>query len=141
MQNELLGIDDINKALFSVLLSEEKVLRDGYEEGFRRGVCEGRSEGFHLGYHRGCELGYEIGFYKGFVQMIKHSIEKDCNKYPDRVTEAVAKLIKLIDEFPLNNVEDSDLITLRDEIRGRYKRLCSMLKIDVFLPVADNLAF
>lgn len=142
MAEELFSIkDDINGAFDSIALCEDEVVNRSYLEGKMLGIREGEIEGFHLGYHRGCELGYEIGYYKGFIKVIHYLLKNKDSRCSDKVIKAVEKLQNLVECFPVKNVEGSDLIKLRDEIRVRYKRICSLLKIEISLPFVDKLAY
>ncbi|XP_075228953.1 uncharacterized protein LOC142328796 [Lycorma delicatula] len=134
-------VDDINFVFDDIVLSENNVLQQSFEEGYQNGLKEGQLEGFHLGYHRGCELGYEIGYYKGFIRVSSSLLKKSGFQPSEKVTDALLKFKELVDKFPKHNANDSDIISMRDEIRVRYKRICSLLKIDNSLPVSDKLTY
>lgn len=130
---------DINEVFDNIVLSEQKISDQGFDEGFKKGTVEGQCEGFHLGFHRGAEIGSEIGYYKGVVEALLKTCSVDLT--PHKHLEALNRVNKLIDLFPIDNNETSDIVVLRDNIRSQYKRLCSLLKIDPSLPENNELSF
>ncbi|CAD7088120.1 unnamed protein product [Hermetia illucens] len=52
---------DINDVFDEILLTEESLTKQGYNEGYERGLAEGNIEGYQLGYGKGYELGKEFG--------------------------------------------------------------------------------
>ena len=61
---------DINDAFDTIILSENRLVEQGYEEGFVAGSREGEEEGYRLGAQKGSEIGQEVGFYIGFTEGI-----------------------------------------------------------------------
>ncbi|KAG8310770.1 hypothetical protein J6590_057439 [Homalodisca vitripennis] len=129
---------DINDAFDCIAFSEEHFTTSGFNDGFERGKQIGNFEGYHLGYHRGAELGAEIGFYKGFIEALLKTAGNEVLSHHCTVIE---KLASLIGTFPSCNDEKTDIITLRNQIRSTYKRLCSLLKISSDLPGNSHLEF
>lgn len=127
--------DDINDVFESIAFSEQKVSDSAFEEGFVKGVSEGEVEGYHLGYHRGAEVGAEIGYYSGCIDALckVDSLGKHNNP---KCIELMHKIKNLINSFPRHNADNVDIIFLRDNIRAQFKRLCSLLKVD--LSVREN---
>lgn len=121
--------DDINDVFESIAFSEQKISDSAFEEGFIKGVSEGEVEGYHLGYHRGAEIGAEIGYYKGCIDVL--SRVDDNEKHNPKCSELLHKIKNLIDMFPKQNVDDVDIIVCRDNIRAQFKRLCSLLKVEL----------
>lgn len=130
---------DINDAFDDILLSEERLNQQGYEEGFIQGKKEGNPEGYHLGYHRGAELGAELGYYLGVV---KYYVALEGEQKPsEKINNNLQQLITLIEEFPKTNDENYDILAQADVIRARYRKTCSLLKIDSKFPDSGKISF
>lgn len=129
---------DINDVFDSIAFSEEKIASTGFKEGFKKGLTDGELEGYHLGYHRGAELGSEIGFYKGFLVAFNSTADEEMRS---RHKTTIEKLSGLIDSFPKANDDTFDIVSVRDNIRSTYKKLCSILKIEPEIPDNSNLSF
>lgn len=125
---------DINDVFDNIVLCEESLSREGYEEGYRVGSLNGEREGYHLGYHRGAEVGSLVGYYRGFVRVLSKESES-------KVRNNVLKLKALLDEFPSDNNEDADIVALLDSLKGLYKIICTQLKISPLLPDVKRLTF
>lgn len=123
--------DDINDVFESIAFSEQKISDSAFEEGFVKGVSEGEVEGYHLGYHRGAEIGAEIGYYNGCIDALYRVDSHE--KHNPKCIELMHKIKNLINKFPKHNADDVDIIFLRDSIRAQFKRLCSLLKIELSL--------
>lgn len=142
MSDKTVSIDfdslDVNDAFDSLTLAEEHLSSNGFKEGFEKGKIIGEVEGYHLGYHRGAELGAEIGFYKGFLQAFINTADSKILSSHNNIVE---KFNRLITSFPRSNDETVDIVLMRDQIRSLYKRLCSLLKTDCYIPEDSKLSF
>jgi hypothetical protein len=132
---------DINDIFHSIALSEERLLKQGFQEGFMKGSLEGEVEGFHLGYHRGAEIGAEIGYYEGVVETLLVISDKGKHDLPDKVVNALRNVLELIKQFPTSNAEDVDIIAACDNVRAKYKKACALLKMDGTFPELSKLSF
>lgn len=94
-------------------------------------------EAYHLGYHRGAEIGAELGYYCGFLERF---IEED-NLPSDKAKIAVKNVIELIEGFPKENADNVDILNLLEQIRGRFKKACALLKVNAVYSEKDNLSF
>lgn len=114
---------DVNDAFESVFLAENLAEKKSYEEGLAIGKKQW-FEAFHLGYHKGSQIASELGYFYGVAIF--------CQKNPtsEKVSDLCAKLLEEIDEFPKENVENRDIVGELEKIRFRFKRLCSLAKID-----------
>ncbi|KAJ8985703.1 hypothetical protein NQ317_014352 [Molorchus minor] len=130
---------DINEVFDDILLSEEKLIAESYQEGLKIGIAKGNPEGYHLGYHRGAELGAEIGFYTGVVESYLEHLKG--SNTPEKVLKSLRDLKEILDAFPKYNAEDVDIIEKANEIRAKYKKICAQLKVDAAYPENDNLSF
>ncbi|KAF5273059.1 hypothetical protein FQR65_LT04801 [Abscondita terminalis] len=133
---------DINDIFDDILLSEECLNQEGYNEGFLSGSSKGNAEGYHLGYHRGAEVGSELGYYFGIVQNIIQTLpNNDNNLQNDKKILNLLKLRGLIESFPHHNSEDVDFLTLLDNIRTLFKKVSALFKINLPYPEASKVSF
>lgn len=128
---------DINDAFEDIFLVEDRLNQEAYVEGFTKGRLEGNPEGYHLGYHRGAELGAELGYYLGAA---KWWLDEE-RKVNEKIKNQLENLIKLIENFPKSNDENFDILGQADVVRGLYRKICSLLKIDGKFPENNNLSF
>lgn len=126
---------DINDIFDEIALSEERINAEGYQKGLADGKAVGNTDGYHLGYHRGAELGAELGYYYGVLKA--HSSERNT----ERQQRSIDTVLKLIDDFPRTNDEQSDILGLADSIRAQYRKACAILKINGKYPETDQLSF
>lgn len=134
--------EDINDIFNSIACSEEGINRKGYDEGYKIGKDIGRKEGHHLGYHKGAESGSQIGYYAGFVdQLVK--VESHLNELGlfDKVCPTLQKLKWLTEKFPQTNDHSIDILSILDECKLVYKKLCALLKIKSELPEAKFITY
>lgn len=133
---------DINEVFDNILFSEEHYSEEGFKEGYNKGLIDGEEDGHHLGYHRGAELGAELGYYKGvFEACLALNKNKPARCLPEKTVAVLTKVLDLIEQFPNTNSSDIDIIELRDNIRARYKKGCSLMKIDSNYPESTKLSF
>ncbi|XP_056643020.1 protein LTO1 homolog [Diorhabda carinulata] len=132
---------DINEIFDDILLFEENIIDEAYEEGFKIGVLQGNKEGFHLGYHRGSEIAAEIGFYLGVTEKcLQYFSTKDPEKLV-KFADALENLKKCLTEFPKTNTVHVDIFELLNTIRAQYKKLCAQIKINIPYPEKTNMSF
>lgn len=127
---------DINDIFDDILLTEESLEQQGYDEGFAAAAADGNAEGFHLGYHRGAELGAELGYYSGVLEVYL--------KLPsigDKHRAVLIAVQTLIAAFPSTNDEQVDIFEKANQIRAQYRRCCALLRISGRYPEADTLSF
>ena len=123
--------EDINSAFDSIVLSEDRVVSAGWEEGYRAGSREGGREGASLGRQRGDKVGQEIGFYLGFGEEWSEAYrDRPSDKKTDKISVALKKLLELVEAFPEENSKEDDFAVKLDQIRAKFKVLCSLLKIN-----------
>ncbi|XP_032518237.2 protein LTO1 homolog [Danaus plexippus] len=130
---------DFNDALDSIVLSENSLCKESYDEGYKSGYEAGNPEGYHLGYHRGAELGRELGYYFGVVT--NHIENKESLFISEKVLKQLEKVRDLINLFPQTNSEDHDILNLAENIRAQYKRACALLRIPSSNPYDTEVSF
>lgn len=126
---------DINEAFDDILFGEEIAEKTGFEEGYNVGK-NFLLEPYHLGYHRGSQLASELGFYNG---VLEYNLK--ANLFNGKVVELVEKLLTDIRNFPKKNSDSIDIIKLFEDIKLRYKRICSLAKISSVYPEMEKLDF
>ena len=120
------------------MFTEEILTREGYNEGYEQGVIDGNTEAYHIGYHQGSALGAELGFYYG---VIDNYIKKNDN-HNTRILKTINNLQKIIENFPIFNDKDVNILELAQNVRTQYKRLCAHLKINIkYNPETIDLTF
>lgn len=132
---------DINDAFDFVAFPEDEMSNEGFQEGLSKGKHEGKIEGYHLGYHRGLEIGREIGFYKGVIKGLDENPEKIKFKNNEKIYKSIEKLNDLLRKFPKNNSEDVDITSSVSEIRVHYRKLVSLLKLNLLFPINSDMSF
>lgn len=132
--------DDIDAAFDSIVLVEDTLVTTGYKEGYKQGTEDGEKEGFLLGVDKGSQLGQEIGFYTGFCEAwlahLTSTTPEEQAKNKRAITQ-LEKLSKSIESIPEINQKTVDVQVLLDEVRSRFKTICSMLNIKQELPNSD----
>ncbi|XP_047104910.1 protein LTO1 homolog [Schistocerca piceifrons] len=131
--------NDINDVFESLLLSEEKLSAEGFQEGLKKGSVDGLCEGFHLGYHRGAEIGAEIGFYKGVIQAWLIISRTPGNNFKGE--KDLEKFMELCRSFPTSNSENEDILDLLSYIRAKYRKLCALYKFNTIITTSAKLSF
>lgn len=116
------------------------MIEQGYQEGFKRAGNEDNIEAFHLGYHRGIEIGLQLGYYSGLIDsyLTFFKNRKDC---PERIIHNLEIVEQLIKSFPKSNSKDVDILGLFEDIKGKVKKICALLKIKAAYPKTDSFAF
>ena len=122
--------EDINSLFDCIVLSEDRLVEEGYEKGYKAGLKEGNREGERLGRQRGGKIGAEIGFYLGFVEQWKEVYQGNSGKKgTERVVVALNKLEEVANNFPQVNSKE-ELGERLDLVRAKFKLVCSLLKIN-----------
>jgi len=129
-------MDDFDKAIEDILLSEDLCAKEAYVDGVKTGFELGMKEGYPHGYRKGSQIAAEIFAYKGFalawLARIKYNSNQDDDpespSRSERQTQALEKLIILVDEYPRQNIED-DLDRKLSELRNKFKQVCSILRV------------
>ncbi|XP_044257851.1 protein LTO1 homolog [Tribolium madens] len=131
---------DINDAFSDILLSEDRIFENSYNEGYELGKQEENIEAFHLGYHRGAELGAEIGYYTSIASsyLTFHQGDKSGD---DKIVKELETLRDMLDSFPRENDPNVDILELMGKIRAKFKKICAVLKIQPPFPESDKLSF
>jgi len=132
-------LDDINSLFDSIVLSEDRLVSEGYERGYRAGQKEGSKEGERLGRERGGKIGTEIGFYLGFVEVWREIYrEEDVGeRRKEKVLLALQKLEKEAITFPRVNSKE-ELAERLDQVRAKFRLLCSLLKVNSDFSSSSN---
>ncbi|XP_011180070.1 protein LTO1 homolog [Zeugodacus cucurbitae] len=108
---------DFNDLLDNIVLAEENIVRESYEEGLEVGRTRGEQEGYELGYAQGIQLGKELGEIYGTV------VAQQQQKHSEKVQRALQQLRASIDQFPRDNNPEADIIGMVENIRMQYKRV------------------
>ena len=119
---------DINSVFDDIVLSEEKCVDRGFAEGYKEGQSRGRSQGAELGRQQGEVIGTEIGFYLGFLAQFRPVYAEQTDRKSEKIKSALDKLERLCGEFPQYNSSEGFEDKL-EEIRAKFRLLCSLLKI------------
>lgn len=102
----------------------------GFKGGYQDGKLKGLQEGCQLGLMKGCEVGGEVGFYLGFVSTW-HEILLESPDAKQRCTKLLETLKKKILALPINDVMNEELFANLEDIRAKFKQLCSLLGVSV----------
>jgi len=121
---------DINSLFDGIVLSEDKLVEEGYKEGYQAGQKEGYSEGERLGRQKGGKVGTEIGFYLGFVEQWRQLLKAEIlDKRTEKVLVTLDKLEQVALNFPQENTKE-ELGDKLEVVRAKFKLVCSLLKIN-----------
>ncbi|XP_043277444.1 protein LTO1 homolog isoform X2 [Venturia canescens] len=126
---------DINEAFERLLLAEEIAEEVGYNEGYEAGTKQ-IIKGYHLGYHRSSLLAARLGYYYGILQYCLNN-----NELSQKVKRQATNLQKDLENFPCDNDDSIDILTKVEDIKFKYKQLCSLAKIDSTYPEDDKLDY
>lgn len=114
---------DINDIFDDIVLTEEKLSKDSYDEGFQAGVAEGNLEGYKLGYAQGINVGEELGDIYGIC--LGHLLLSKS----ERVKKSLIQLKTSIDNFPKTNDPEADIVGDLENIRAQFKKVKAMLRL------------
>lgn len=137
---------DFNDALDSIVLSENSLCKESYDEGYKSGYEAGNPEGYHLGYHRGAELGRELGryiivlknptiiptIYKIYYNSQQEST-KECNKF--NVCLLLAFLFKdfIIPGYYFgvvtNHIENKDSLFISEKVLKQLEKVRDLINL------------
>lgn len=67
--------------------------------------------------------------------------KKDDIKLTDKIVTLLEKIKDLIEKFPRENIDDKDILDIASDIRVKYKKVCSLLKIDGGYPYDDSISY
>lgn len=128
------GDADFNEVIDNILLAENVAEEEAYKEGYAAGKNE-LVEGFHYGYHRASSLAAQLGYYFGVLMYIQKSFDIP------KILDLSNKLMKEIQEFPVDNDSLVDIFEKFEKIKLNFKKICSLAKIDAAYPEANKLDF
>ncbi|XP_045467656.1 protein LTO1 homolog [Harmonia axyridis] len=132
---------DINDIFDDIFFAEEKIVEKSFEEGYKIGIEQENVEAYHLGYHRGAEIGAELGYYSSFIEYYQNFSKEKGIDVTDRVLKTIITIQELIGKFPEDNDENTDLKESLNNIRVKFKLLCSLLKVNGNFSEGESLAF
>ena len=114
---------DINDIFDDIVLTEERICKQGYDEGYKVGRVQAELEGYKLGYSQGQELGKELGeIYGAVLAHLQFA-------HTERIHKTLIQLKQAIDIFPRFNDPNYDIIGALEYIRSLDKRLKAILHI------------
>ncbi|BES98110.1 Oral cancer overexpressed 1 [Nesidiocoris tenuis] len=122
---------DINDVFDSLATAEETISEKSFDEGRAKGEVDGRLEGYHLGFHRGAEIGSEVGYYCGFADFY---LKFGAGKLSTKTTGELNRLKQLAESVPKMNDPNVDILSLVEQCRASFKKVCVHLKISPRLP-------
>lgn len=125
---------DFNEVLDNIVLAENSAEEVAYSEGYVAGQNQ-TVEGFHYGYHRASKLAAQLGYYFGILIQVQKSFDAP------KILDLSNKLMKEIQNFPLDNDSSIDIFKKFEDIKLNYKKICSLAKIDAAYPEANKLDF
>jgi hypothetical protein len=139
---------DINDAFDSLLLCENQLVSEGFQEGLSAGQKRGWKEGLALGSKKGVEIGAEVGFYAGFAAGWIESLEPAAEdskaagggEKRQKVAGQLRKLLALAEAFPADNIRDLDILDRLLALRAKFKIVCSLLKVRLFVNIVKTLS-
>ncbi|XP_065837878.1 protein LTO1 homolog, partial [Oscarella lobularis] len=118
---------DIDESFDDIFLAENRAHDRGFEKGYNDGKRRGLEEGRQIGTEKGRELGLELGFYAGFAEeWLKTSSEAR-----SKAEKALKKLRELVDDFPLDDPQNPNLIENLQRVRAKFKQVTSLLGVAI----------
>ncbi|KAL4233106.1 Oral cancer-overexpressed protein 1 [Mactra antiquata] len=120
-------MDEVDDLFHDVVMSEE-IQRNGYEEGRAIGRNQGEREGKRLGWEKGSSIGSEVGFIAGYAASLLEEMKGKDDAKP-RVVKTLEKLLVVTSEFNFSDPQNPELQTKLEEIRTKFKHVCSLLNI------------
>lgn len=128
---------DVNKAFEDLLFAEEIAQKSGYEKGYDTGK-EQLLKGYHLGYHRASIIAAQLGYYNGVLEHYLQNNDAKCEK----ATAIAKKLLEDIRSSLPNHQDDNlDILKAVEDIKFKYAKFCSLVKISPLYPETDRLEF
>ncbi|XP_060603317.1 protein LTO1 homolog [Ruditapes philippinarum] len=107
---------------------------DGFEQGKSVGRNQGKTEGNRLGWEKGAAIGSEIGFYGGYAR----SLLEEMQDAKPRVVKTLERIIKAAEDFPLSDPLHPELQSKLEELRTKFKQVCSQLGIKQEAPSSSE---
>ncbi|XP_065070866.1 protein LTO1 homolog [Rhopilema esculentum] len=123
-QGDIRNADDI---FDDIVLIEQKLHLDGYNEGYFEGQLVGDVEGFKLGVERGKAFGQEVGFYHGFCSTMLMLQDEDCGsqRLVKVLQQMKTKLLKM--ENKGLDPQDQSLFDDLETVRAKFKQVSSLM--------------
>ncbi|XP_063232130.1 protein LTO1 homolog [Bacillus rossius redtenbacheri] len=115
--------DDINDVFDSIALSEERLSEQGYQEGLQKGCTQ------------------ELGYYTGVLKAVQSAAASGSSILTEKIALDIAKLLQLLESFPRTNAREEDILALRDNIKAKFKKICSVLKINSLFTEYPSVSF
>jgi len=110
-----------------VVLIEQKLHSDGYNEGYFNGQLVGELEGFSIGIERGKSFGQEIGFYEGFASTLSLLFENEPKS--KKLLKVLSQMNASIESICCRCIDpqDQDLFDDLEKVRAKFKQVSSMV--------------
>ncbi|XP_075693148.1 protein LTO1 homolog [Rhinoderma darwinii] len=122
-------MDSADDLFEGIVMSEERYHGEGYEEGFAEGNHVGETEGRQYGATYGARAGSELGCYLGFASTWRLLLPPTADEKQSKKIKTLDSLIKMIQNFPIDDPTNDKLQDELSRIRGKVKQVCSMLNI------------
>ncbi|MED6116599.1 hypothetical protein PIB30_101707 [Stylosanthes scabra] len=113
----------------SSLNLEETHYKEGYNQGYSEGLASGKEEARQVGLKVGFEVGEELGFYKGCIDFWISAIRADNTLFSSRAQAGIRQMEEQLQRYPMMDPEDQHVQDLMDELRRKFKMVCSLLHI------------
>lgn len=121
--------------------TEEVIYKKTFKEGYDEGSLEGSKEGWQAGLNTGTDIGLELGKYKGFALAVQEHLQASKSGAAGggssdkavhdnahaKTLRLCEKVIKLVDEFSLENV--TSIHDATSQIRTQYNLLKTFLGV------------
>lgn len=137
--------EDIDSAFESIIMSEERVVEQGFQEGLQVGNISGYEKGFAFGVKRGAQLNQELGFCNGFARTWLKLLDINGTEHrgSSNVKSVLHTLVQVTDNFPRNEPHNVNIQQQLAVVRAKFKQACSLLKISASLDSdsADGISF
>ncbi|KAJ3277017.1 hypothetical protein HDV01_000069 [Terramyces sp. JEL0728] len=98
---------------------------DGLQQGQKSGLLEGKLLGLEKGFEFAKEIGYYVGFSEHWIDIVK----QNSDRYPERTLKQLDSLLELCLNFKTENNLNADPFKLMNNARGKFKAVCSLLKV------------
>ncbi|XP_028257640.1 protein LTO1 homolog [Parambassis ranga] len=129
----------------SILLADERFRGEGYQEGFERGAHQGLQNGRRHGASHGARLYSEISFYYGFAITWKCLLQRNVDAKSRKRVKVLEFLLRLIQNFPLDDLQSSRLQEDTENLRTKFRQVCSMLSVPAdfkdYMKTAEDISF
>ncbi|KAG5270725.1 hypothetical protein AALO_G00195840 [Alosa alosa] len=123
-------MDNVGDDLFeTIFMADDRHHIQGYHEGFDEGKQQGWHEGQNHGRIHGAKLSAEVSFYSGFAVTWKYLLQNDMNSKARKQLKLLEMLTGLIQTFPLEDPQHKNLQENMEQIRAKFRQVCSLLHI------------